>query len=293
MDLDDLLEDLVEDAAEGARRRAREARNAFERRRRLPGVRRRMRQLVLYGSAGWVATFGGLGIAAELATTEPIGTVFALLFGGIALPAVGSGIWAWRSERTAGAEERTAAARRAAKQERADMPADVAEEWVRLRKAQALVADLATEGLVDEAAVTETDQMVEQLRVLLVADRRASELGATPSAGLRDQLGEVADLLVALAVEAVEHRSTEVGAAGGAATLVDGIDRLASLRAARAEVARAEAGDGAVASAWIDREVAERGRSDGSSLGPGRARPTREPDPRSAGDDEDRRQQPG
>ena len=72
--------------------------------------------------------------------------------------------------------------------------------------------------------------------MLLAADRRAVELGGTPSAALRTQVGELADLLVALAVEAVEHRTEEVGQASAPATLRDATDRLSSLRAARREV---------------------------------------------------------
>lgn len=261
MDLDDLLEDLWGDATRGARDRAgdhgRDVRRRVEDARRMPGVRRRVRSAVLYASSAWVALFGGLGIAAEVAIDGGGGTALALLLGGIALPGLGSGLWAWRAQRAAAARERELEAAARAKRERTELPADVRDEWVRLRKAQALVEDLAEEGLVAGEAVAEVGQTVEELRVLLVADRRAAELGAAPSGALRRHLGEVADLLVALSVEAVEHRAGEVGGTGRQATLVEARDRLESLRRAREEVARAErGGDAAAAAEWIEREAA-------------------------------------
>lgn len=287
MDLDDILEDLWEDAARDTRERIGKARADFDRKRRLPGFRARMRTAMLYGSATWAATFGGLGIGAELALGDPIDTILAVVLGGIALPAVGTGLWAWRGKRRDDVLAREADAARLAKRERAELPADVRDEWVRLRRAEALVTDLAAQGLVQAEAVTEAAAMTEQLRVLLVADRRAAELGAEPSHGLRDQLADTADLLVALAVEAVDHQA-DVVESGHAPTLVDARDRLRSLRSARAEVAAAEhGGDGSAAAAWIEQEV-DRRRQQATPPPPAdrRDRPTTEPDHR-------RRQQPG
>lgn len=110
--------------------------------------------------------------------------------------------------------------------------------------------------------------MVEQLRVLLVADRRAAGLGAAPSRPLRAQVGETADLLVALAVEAVHLRTDEVGRSAGQATLLDARDRLVVLRAARGEVAAAEHGaDAHAAAAWIEREAQRRADRPGDAAG--------------------------
>lgn len=296
MDLDDLLEDLWEDAARDVRARAEQARGELARRRRMPGLRRRLRTATLYGSAGWFATFGGLGIATQaLAGSAPgmdLGTFFALLFGGLALPAVGSGLWAWRSDRRETALERERAAAAAARRERAELPADVMGDWVRLRKAQALVTDLAGQGLVAPEAAAEAEAILEDLRPLLVADRRAAEIGAEPSRQLRAQLSEVADLLVALAVEGIEHRSTEVTGGGAPATLLDGHDRLRSLRDARSEIAVAErGGDAVAAAAWIEQEVARRGGHAPDDVPPPPAR-RRGPDDEGRRSD-DRRQQPG
>lgn len=236
MDLDDLLEDLWEDVFDDARRRASTAGEQLRRRARLPAFRRRMREAALWGSGAWFTMFGGMGVASELAIDGGWGTALAILLGGLALPAVPTGVWAFRTRSRDRAAARDAAARRRAKQERDELPADVVGDWKRLRRAQVLVEDLAEQGFVDVTALGEQMAVVDELRELLVADRRATDLGAPPSAELRRQVADVADLLVALAVEAVEHRTSQVGSSTAPATLRDARERLVSLRMARAEV---------------------------------------------------------
>ena len=236
MDLDDLLEDLWEDVIGDARRRASRANAELRRKARLPAFRRRLREFALWGSAAWVTVFGGGAVATELAIDGGVGTALAVVLGGIALPAVGTGVWAWRTRDRDRAVRREAEASRRSRQEQDDLPADVVADWRRLRRAQVLVEDLAEQGLVDGAAIGEQTRMVAELQQLLVADRRASDLGAEPSSRLRQQVADVADLLVALAAEAVDNRTEEVGAGAAPATLRDARDRLVSLRAARAEL---------------------------------------------------------
>lgn len=236
VDLDDLLEDLWEDAIGDARRRASRANAELRRKAKLPAFRRRMREVALWGSTAWVTVFGGGAVATELAVDGGVGTALAIVLGGIALPAVGTGIWAWRTRDRDREVRREAEAARRARQEQDDIPADLVADWKRLRRAQVLVEDLAEQGLVDVSAIGEQSAMVEDLRQLLVADKRASDLGAQPSARLRQQVGDLADLLVALAAEAVDSRTEEVGAGTAPATIRDARDRLRSLRAARAEL---------------------------------------------------------
>lgn len=236
MDLDDLLEDLWEDVVVDAKQSASRANAELRRRTRLPGLRRRLREFTLWGSAAWVAVFGGGAVATELAIDGGVGTALAIVLGGIALPAVGTGVWAWRTRSRDRAVRREAEASRRARQEQDDLPTDVVADWKRLRRAQVLVEDLAEQGLVDGAAIAEQTRMVEELQQLLMADKRASDLGAQPSARLREQVSDLADLLVALAAEAVDNRTEEVGAGGAPATLRDARDRMVSLRAARAEL---------------------------------------------------------
>lgn len=257
MDLDDLLEDLWEDVMGDARKRANEAGEQLRRTARVPAFRRRMREVALWGSGVWFATFGGMGVVSELAIDGGWGTLLAVLFGGIALPAVPSGVWAWRTRSRDRSVAREAEARRRAKRERDELPVDVVADWKRLRRAQVLVEDLAERGYVDIDALGEQTAMVEELRELLVADERASDLGAEPSVALRRQVADVADLLVALAAEAVDHRTDQVGRSGAPATLRDARDRLATLRVARAEVDALDE-DAVRATELVERARAER-----------------------------------
>lgn len=236
MDLDDLLEDLWEDVFDDARRRAGTATEQLRRRARVPAFRRRMREAAMWGSGAWFTMFAGMGVASEVAIDGGWGTALAIVLGGLALPAVPTGVWAWRTRSRDEAAAREADARRRVRQERDELPADVVADWKRLRRAQVLVEDLARQGYVDVQSLGEQMALVGELRTLLVADRRASELGAAPSTQLRRQVADVADLLVALAAEAVEHRTVQVGASSTPATLRDARERLASLRLARAEV---------------------------------------------------------
>jgi hypothetical protein len=236
LDLDDLLEDLWEDVLGDAKKRAGRARHTLARQAKIPEARRRMRSFALWASGVWVTTFGGLGLASELAIDGGAGTAIAIVLGGIAIPAIPTGVWAWRTRERDRSAIHEVQAKRRAKRERDEIPVDVIADWTRLRRAQVLVEDLARQGLVDVDALGEQMAMVGDLRTLLVADNRATDLGAEPSAPARQQVHEVADLLVALAAEAVEHQAEQVGRSGAPATLRDARERLATLRQARNEV---------------------------------------------------------
>lgn len=240
-----------------ARKRVNQAGEQLRRKARIPAFRRRMREVALWGSGAWFATFGGMGVVSELAIDGGWGTLLAVLFGGIALPAVPTGVWAWRTRSRDRAAAREAAATRRAKRERDELPVDVVADWKRLRRAQVLVEDLAEQGYVDVEALGEQMAMVGELRDLLVADKRASDLGAEPSVALRRQVADVADLLVALAAEAVDHRTDQVGRSGAPATLRDARDRLTTLRVARAEVDALDE-DAVRATELVERARAER-----------------------------------
>ncbi len=257
MDLDDLLEDLWEDVMGDARKRVSQAGEQLRRKARVPAFRRRLREAALWGSGAWFATFGGMGVVSELAIDGGWGTLLAVVFGGVALPAVPTGVWAWRTRSRDRAAAREAEATRRAKRERDELPVDVVADWKRLRRAQVLVEDLTEQGYVDVDALGEQMAIVGDLRELLVADKRASDLGAEPSTALRRQVADVADLLVALAAEAVDHRTEQVGRSGAPATLRDARDRLTTLRVARREVDALDE-DAARATELVERARAER-----------------------------------
>lgn len=240
-----------------ARKRVNKAGEQLRRKARIPAFRRRVREVALWGSGAWFAMFGGMGVASELAIDGGWGTLLAVVFGGLALPAVPTGVWAWRTRSNDRAGAREAEARRRAKRERDELPVDVVADWKRLRRAQVLVEDLAQQGYVDVDALGQQMAMVGELRELLVADKRATDLGAEPSGALRQQVADVADLLVALAAEAVDHRTDQVGRSGAPATIRDARDRLTTLRVARAEVDELDE-DAARATELVERARAER-----------------------------------
>jgi hypothetical protein len=258
VELEQMLEELAGKARAGADKARDKARDEARQRSRLPGLRRRMRTATLWVSTGWVSLFAGLGIASEVAIDGGVGTVLAVAAAGIALPGIPTGIWAWRARARGAPAEAEALAARGARKERAALPRAVASDWVRLRRAQQLVEDLASRGLVDVGSISEQGVLVEELRALLVADRRSSELGGAPSAALRQQVADLGDLLVALAVEAVEAGSEAVDASSGPATLRDARERLATLRDARVEVAGVEVGaDADAAQQLIEQHLSE------------------------------------
>ncbi len=139
----------------------------------------------------------------------------------------------WRRGRNARRAER--AARRM--QERlAALPPDIRPDWQRLIEARELVTDLAVEGLVSTDALVETEELVLDLERVLALDERTDALGGRPSGALREQVRGLADLLVALADEAVDHRAAMTAEAPAPATLDEARERLATERTAMTEV---------------------------------------------------------
>ena len=232
MDLEDLLEDLV-------KRVQRSGRETLKG----PGPRKgRARAAAL--RAGAAVT----GVAA--ATSAGVGgTIMALAEGGL-LDAIGAGglvtggvlgvmsyavARAGRRRDPRRAETRRDA-RRLAKLPEAerfhgkDLPRAARADWVRLMEARRLVADLASDGWIDLEATQTVDDEVTRLGHLLVADKRTSDVGASVNHTLHQQVGEIADLLVALADEAVQHQAAAGRDGRVPATLTEARDRLVSLR---------------------------------------------------------------
>lgn len=245
MDLDDVLEDLLK----GAWKRARRA-----------GRRRSTRRvLVLAASLGLMLVFGLSAAVAGIVLTGLLRTLLVVGLLALALVGVAGLLWAWQdagSERRATARQARRRRRRRAGRSRggapanddvlqvpsrpqadvADLPEDVRADWRRLHQAQGLVDELAADGWIDPASLSEVDELVARLRRLLATDQRTAELGGRQTTRLRDQVGDLADLLVALADEAVAHQAEEVSGHGAAATLDQARERMVALRSARREV---------------------------------------------------------
>ncbi|WP_370327054.1 hypothetical protein [Euzebya sp.] len=237
MDLDDLLEDLLEDAGKAARRGARRVQAGAA------GARRTVRRGVR--AVGGVSAAALLAIAIALFATG--NAVLQVIAAVVLVPAVVAGGAALTAHVLDRRDPRTVADRALRRGEalpattQADLtqvPVDVADDWRRLLQARALVADLGRDGWIAGPSQLEIDGEVARLHRLLVAERRTTALGGRASPELRGQVGELADLLVALADDAVQLQ-VQAGAerSTAPATLTDARDHLRSLRAARREVA--------------------------------------------------------
>lgn len=238
MDLDDLLEDLLEDAAKAARRGARKVVSGTR------PTRRRVRRTVRATTAVMAITM--LTAAAALLAIGDPGAI-RLVLGALALlgglvSAAAAGITQIADRRDPDVRRERAMARGELTPDMLDedlseLPKDVRGDFRRLLQARRLVQDLAADGWVDPPSMLEVDGEVARLHRLLVVDRRAKSLGGRPSPVLRTQVGDLADLLVALADEAVEHQADAmVQASTTAVTLADARDHLQALREARAVV---------------------------------------------------------
>lgn len=243
MDLEDLLEDLLDDAAAAARRQVRKVSSSTK------GVRRRARRTVR--AVGGVTAVVLLLLATALVTLGTPGGVQILLAVLLALPgllAAGVAAAAHVAERRDPDVIRDRA-RRTGRPEPAadladdiDLPKAVRRDWSRLLQARGLVQDLARDGWVDGASLLQLDDEVLRLHRLLVADRRTTSLGGRAATALHTRVADLADLLVALADEAV-HLQVEAGDARStaAATVEDAREHLHTLRLARREVAHLDA----------------------------------------------------
>lgn len=237
MDLEDLLEDLLEDAADAARRQVRRVSKSTA------GVRRKARRTVRAGAGAAAVVL--LMIALALATIGTPGGIQLFLAATALLPALlaaGVATVAHVAERRDPEAQRQRARRKGLPEPppavgSEDLSKDVRRDWQRLLQARRLVQDLAQEGWIEGASLIEIDGMVVRLHQLLVADHRATKLGGRSSPQLRTQVSDLADLLVALADEAV-HLQVEAttGPASLAATLADAREHLVLLREARREV---------------------------------------------------------
>lgn len=245
MDLEDLLEDLLDDAAHVARRQVRRVSDSTR------GARRRARRTVR--AVGGVSATVLLLLAVALATLGSPGLLQLLLAALVAVPGLVAGGAAVAAHVADRRDPQVQAEQRRRKglpdplpdlEADLDLPKAIRRDWTRLLQARRLVQDLAHDGWVAGASLLEIDGEVTRLHRLLVADRRTTALGGEPSAALHRQVADLADLLVALADEAVHLQVESQGERSpAAATVADAREHLMALRQARQEVAQLERGD--------------------------------------------------
>lgn len=237
MDLDDVLEDLLKGARRALRDRSRAAvRHGID----APVVRRWAPTAALVAGTWWVLALALAAVAVLVVVEGGAGVAAAIALGVLAsfgVPVAGWGAVERRRRTRTREEERRERARALAADARLDgLPREVRDDWRRMEQAHALVADLAEDGWISADAVAELDGHLTHLEKVLHADHRTRELGGRSSPRLAGQVADLADLLVALADEAVEHQAEVTAGARVPVTLAQARDRMAALRAARREV---------------------------------------------------------
>lgn len=116
------------------------------------------------------------------------------------------------------------------------LPGRLHPQWNRLMQAWNVVADLQRQGWVDSDSTRGLPESIARLHRLGVADGMTDQLGGRRSDTVERQIGRLADLLVALADEAVDHQAA-IGAGDFVpATLAAAAQRLAIDSAAYREL---------------------------------------------------------
>ncbi|MFC6013768.1 hypothetical protein [Nocardia lasii] len=115
------------------------------------------------------------------------------------------------------------------------LPHRLKASWFRLDKAYGVVSELQRRGWIDATSTRGLSESMARLHRLGVADGMTDQLGGRRSGTVERQINRLADLLVALADEAVEHQAT-VGADFTPATLAEAAQRLAADRVAYCEL---------------------------------------------------------
>lgn len=250
MDLDDVLEDLLEGARRAMRDRDRRHHRRGGRGGRpdvedllgdLPGhVRRWAPAAAVATGLGWFVLLGLVAVGVLLAVGGGIGVAAAVALGVLAVFGLPVAAWgAFGLRRRARTEQQRSRRQHAQEQDRHRLdgvPAAIRHDWARLEQARALVGELADEGWVSRDAIGELDGTMARLRRALEVEARTRDLGGRSSDRLAAQVADLADLLVALADEAVEHQADVVAGSGAPATLAQARERMVALREARREV---------------------------------------------------------
>ncbi|MFF2085748.1 hypothetical protein ACFVVM_18380 [Nocardia sp. NPDC058176] len=116
------------------------------------------------------------------------------------------------------------------------LPARLQLPWNRLAQAWDVISELQRRGWVDPDSTSGLPRSMAHLHQLAVADGMTDHLGGRQSGAVEKQINRLADLLVALADEAVEHQAAISAGDYTPATLAAAAERLAADRAAYREL---------------------------------------------------------
>ena len=107
------------------------------------------------------------------------------------------------------------------------LPAEVRPSYRRLMTAYEHVKSLVAEEIIDESVLQGIEERISEVIRLLSADITNEELGGSPSARLRGQVGELTDLLVGLADAALDRRTATLDSDNqAAAALREALGRM-------------------------------------------------------------------
>jgi hypothetical protein len=116
------------------------------------------------------------------------------------------------------------------------LPSRLQAHWSRLTQAWNVITELQRQGWVDADSTRGVPQSMARLHQLGVADGMTDHLGGRQSSAVEQQLNRLADLLVALADEAVDHQAAISATDFAPATLAAAAQRLAADSAAYREL---------------------------------------------------------
>lgn len=116
------------------------------------------------------------------------------------------------------------------------LPGRLYAPWYRLTQAWNVVGELQRRGWIDLESTRGLPESIARLHRLGVADGMTDQLGGRRSDSVARQIDRLADLMVALADEAVEHQAALGAGDFTPATLVEAAQRLAADSAAYREL---------------------------------------------------------
>ncbi len=232
MELEGRLDELLSGAVEAARKQV-DARRAD------PAIRRERRLKALQAALALFAIL--VGLLTLLAVAIDVQALQYFFMAVLAPVLVGTGYVTVQRNRNRAAVE-AAQRDKAAAQRAKQLPKEVRSDFARLHQARGLCGELAIDGLIADGTLVEVDRLVEDLERTLGAAAKVQKLGGGQGHDLPRQVADLADLLVALADEAVEASSARLASDPAPATLDEARERLVSLRLARRTLDEVEAG---------------------------------------------------
>ncbi len=181
---------------------------------------------------------GGIGAGVDPTDGTSLAAGIALAIGFGVLPMIPFW-WRWsRGWRELRRNEHRARTQTEAENRVRRLPERLRGPWQRLVEAEALVMSLADQGWIEALSLSELQGEIERLEALAIADHKTDMLGGDVTESVDRRIGQLIDLLVALADEAVEHQAVIASDGHIPATLAEAKDRMRHTRVAYQDLMR-------------------------------------------------------